>query len=137
MNYFFQAIFNWNVISNPHLAQNLIFPFFSAIVFFFILWLLIISVAIWTHTRRWTHDLVIPAIVVFMVLFILMTTTGALPRLLLETNAIECVTNDDCILAGYCGEVCVGAYQKVYTTFDPNCQPLEFCGCIENKCVGS
>lgn len=136
-NYFFQAFFDWNIISNQMLMQNIFSQFAIAMLFFFFVWLIIISAAVWTHIRRWTHDLVIPVIVIFLMIFIIGATTGVLPLLFLETKAIDCVSNADCIKAGYCGEVCVSAYQRVYTTFDPNCEPLQSCACINNKCVGS
>ncbi len=136
-NYFFELFLNPSVLFKPIILSQTLNSFLITAIFFFLMWIIILSIAVWAHVKRIVHEVVIPVIIAFFVIFILGVTSGAFPQLFLETDAIECVTSEDCMLAGYCGEVCTSVYQPVYTTFDPNCEPLDSCVCIENKCVGS
>jgi hypothetical protein len=101
ISYFFEALFNIKIVSQQQIIQNILISFGITAVFFFMLWMIVLSIAIWVHVRRFTHELIIPIVFSFLIIFILGVSSGTFPQLFLETRAIDCVSGDDCIKAGY------------------------------------
>ncbi|MCD6547379.1 MAG: hypothetical protein J7K22_02390 [Nanoarchaeota archaeon] len=135
--HFITTIFNLKIISSPYLVSYLIREFIITTLFFFLLWLAVLSFSAWLHSMKVFPDLFIPTFIVFILIFFIGVTSESFKPFLLKTGAVECVSDDDCILTGFCGEVCASKYHPVYTSFSENCTPLKYCSCVNHKCVGS
>ncbi|MDD5182354.1 MAG: hypothetical protein PHC66_04260 [Candidatus Nanoarchaeia archaeon] len=83
------------------------------------------------------HEMFFPVVSLVIVAYMALAVSGAMSSLFLNAGLMECVNNDDCIRAGYIGETCTSVYRPVYTQYTPDMKPLEKCGCVENKCIGS
>lgn len=135
-NVFIELLVRPELIIKPFSMNTILWPFITTVAFFTIFWFITTTIAIWIQRRRFFSDMIIPAIFIFLFIYIIIITSGVFQPIALEAG-VECITNEDCILAGYCGEVCNSIYRPVYTTESPICEPLNKCICLENKCIGS
>ena len=120
------------------IAPTLIFsPFLITFSFFALFWFALLSVFAWVEKKQLIHELVLPVITGILFVYIFMITSGLLGPFFLHTSLIECTSNNDCIRAGYVGEVCASVYKPVYTTYSSDLRPLTDCVCSAGNCVGS
>jgi hypothetical protein len=107
------------------------------ITMFTYLWFVILSILVWFHKRKIFGEILMPIAAIAIFIYFLMATSGALTPFVIAVGNLDCVEDNQCIRAGYVGEVCSSIYKPVYTTYSPNLKPLSNCRCIENSCVGS
>lgn len=133
----FELLFNPALLTKPFILTFVIPQFLVLLAFFS--WALYISFSIlaWVHKKKWFSESIMPLMSVLIFVYLFMLTSGALTPFVQTVGNLDCVTDNDCIRAGYVGEVCTSVYKPVYTTYLTGMKPLTNCECVKNVCVGS
>lgn len=131
------------LFTNPALlfkpfAYSLIYtPLILTFVLLFMILFAIFSIFSAIQKSGFVHEMIFPVLSILIIAYMALIISGTMSSLFLNAGLVECVNNDDCIRAGYIGETCTSVYRPVYTQYSPDMKPLEKCGCVANKCVGS
>jgi glucan phosphoethanolaminetransferase (alkaline phosphatase superfamily) len=135
--YFIQLVLAPSLWFKPFTLDLVVMPFMFTVAFFGVMWFVILTFFSWLQKRRWLPEVFLPSITILLLIYLVFMTSGSLTPLALELGAVDCVTSDDCIRAGYVGEVCTSVYKHAYTTYSTGIKPLEKCVCMNNRCIGS
>lgn len=134
---FAQIFFNLSLLVKPFAFNMILIPAFYTFAILTIVWFGIFTVCHAVQRSGVVHELVIPIIAALIFIYLAFVVSGTMGMFFLQTGLVECVNNEDCLRAGYVGEVCTSVYRPVYTEYSPDMAPLQKCSCIANKCVGS
>lgn len=135
--YYIELLTNPGLLLKPFSIYIIHQPFITTLAFFFIIWMVLLTAGHWVQKQRWINRLVIPILIFAIFIYFIFATSGMIRPFMLESGAAECTVPSDCVRAGYCGEVCASVYRPIYTTYSEDCHPLQSCGCLDYKCVGS
>jgi hypothetical protein len=134
---FFELVFNPVLLTKPFVMSFVMPQFIVPLAIFAWSWFAILSIFGWIHHRKWLPETFMPVLSILLFVYLLMQTSGALTPFVITVGNLDCATNNDCIRAGYVGEVCTSVYKSVYTTYSIGMKPLTNCICLNNHCVGN
>lgn len=134
---FAQIFFNPSLLLKPFAFNFILLPAFYTFGILTFVWFGVLSVFSVIQKTGKINELFLPILSAIFFVYLAFLVSGTFGSLFMSTGLMECVSNDDCLRAGYVGEVCTSAYRPVYTQYSPDLKPLQKCSCVENKCVGS
>lgn len=134
---FAQIFFNPSLLLKPFAFNFILVPAFYTFGILTLVWFGVLSVFSVIQKTGKLNELFLPIISAIFFFYLAFLVSGTFGLLFMHTGLVECVSNDDCIRAGYVGEVCTSVYRPVYSQYSPDMKPLQKCSCVENKCVGS
>jgi hypothetical protein len=134
---FAQIFFNPAIFLKSFAYSLIIVPAFYTFGLLTFVWFGVLSAFSVIQKTGKINEMFLPVLSAIFFVYLAFLVSGTLGSLFLHTGLVECISNDDCIRAGYVGEVCTSVYHPVYTKYSPDLKPLEKCSCIANKCTGS
>jgi len=133
---FAQLLFMPSLLFKPFAFGLILSPALFIFMILTLVWFGIFSLFSMLQKTGFVHELLFPILSTLFFVYMAFLVSGTMGQLFLHTGLVECINSEDCIRAGYVGEVCTSVYRPVYTQYSPDLMPLTSCGCAENKCIG-